>query len=347
MFVKDKIRDKFLKTLNFTIKRLEILNSKISYIEADAFNSVVFGQNLETIVIDNVDQTNDVNFRLVKWKGLPKLISLSIVNFPALSPDSKALSIFNASLVELTIKVASPWLVHLQLGVENVKFKNLKTLDLRENQLASINALMFSAVAETVENLHLQNSGIELIEEGTFDEFGTLLNLDLSSNELKTLPWGVFTRIFQNEDLIISLDSNKWLCDCNLVELQDLMKDRPEAFAKPLKCDSPDDLKNFAIVDVNLCPVETTIQFQPSSNVCANGSCTTTTQPNTEETTSEVPTIPPSTTAVTDTPTTLPPKTNAPTSKPTTGTPTTKPRTTESATDPSTEETTETTDGNF
>lgn len=274
MFNENKIRDGFLDGLNFNVKSLKVTSSNIIYIEGDAFTSDVFGQNLETIVIDNLNATNNLSFQLVKMSELPKLMSLTIANFLAFEPDTEALAVFKDSLKELTINAVRPWQISEQLGVADVKFKSLTKLDLRLNKLSSINGSMFSSVTETVETLYLQNSGIESIEEGTFDNFKALLSLDLSTNKLTTLPKGVFTNLFENENFKITLNSNEWACDCDLLELQKLMKNHAGAFTRPLTCNSPEEFENQAVAEVNLCPStdETTIDFQPylSTDVCEN-----------------------------------------------------------------------------
>lgn len=81
----------------------------------------------------------------------------------------------------------------------------------------------------TIKVLSLENSAVELIEDGAFDYISvTLEKLNLSGNRLKTLPVGIFKVLFEAKCHTdygprVSLTNNVWSCGCELIEVLNMV----------------------------------------------------------------------------------------------------------------------------
>lgn len=82
----------------------------------------------------------------------------------------------------------------------------------------------------TVHSMLIRHCGVQIIRSGAFDYVGvTLVRLDLTGNELVTLPTGIFNVLLEvcnywRPFTSISLAGNSWTCDCDLMEIIESVK---------------------------------------------------------------------------------------------------------------------------
>lgn len=180
-------------------------------------------------------------------------------------------------------------------------------LDLRQNNLDILKASSFTNVP-ILKRLFLSGSGLVQIEPSTFSFF-SLEILDISYNQLTTLPEGLFDKVQGG----ISLDKNRWRCDCDLVWLQQLFLSKPSLLNGAFICDDPPG----SYILFPFCPNDTSTS-SPTSPKTSSISTGLTTD-HMETTTSSTPstTTPSTTTAIATTTTTT---TTSTTTMPTTTT---------------------------
>lgn len=132
---------------------------------------------------------------------------------------------------------------------------NLKSLTMKYNNIRSLNFSSFSGV-KALSELNLANSRIETLNVNTFDfASSTLRTIQLQNNLLKTLPDGIFDKLQMGvEKIKINLKNNLFHCDCDLIYLQNKMLEYPAVFQDVATCWTPEDLKDVAIKEVDLCP---------------------------------------------------------------------------------------------
>lgn len=253
------------------VSKLEIINSNLKYILANAFNSDVFRGTLSYLTIDNLitAASNPLAFEFItkeSFNGLTLLSYLTITNIPTLKIiDRFILEPLADSLTQLSIsRIANPWDLYRVLSA--TVLKKISTVDLQTNHITSISNASFVGIAENVKVLYLTNSKIEWIAENTFDYFKSLKTLDMRSNWLTILPVGVFDSLLEYSDFAVKLENNKWICDCDLFDTQKLILDNPRGFDGTGKCAAPEDMKQFEIIDADLClPQDTTIPLSSQS----------------------------------------------------------------------------------
>jgi Leucine rich repeat len=273
-FVDDCLSEQWLSGLKLKVTRLEIINSNLRDILANAFNSDVFRGTLLHLKIDNslyvaADPLVFQFFTRLSFNGLTSLSQLTITNIPTLSiRDRTFLQPFSESLTQLTIsRIANPWTVAQALSA--TVFKKISFVDLQANHLSTLDSSSFAGIAESVQQLFLTNSKIKSIAVDTFTNFKSLNALYMQTNLLTELPAGVFDSLIEKPGTVITLGSNRWHCNCSLIATQKMILDNPEIFAGTSQCVTPEKLKNMDIIKVELCPEpeETTIPFTSQSEV--------------------------------------------------------------------------------
>ncbi|KAJ9592208.1 hypothetical protein L9F63_001209 [Diploptera punctata] len=209
----------------------------------------------------------------------------------------------------------------------DVTFKYVVTLDIRNNNLSRIKSDTlsmfpylqqifidssklhyidpdaFSSLLSTIETINLSNNNLKEIPSGLFD-FGHRREsflINLNNNKLETLPKDIFnTAIEKSRNLIVSLHENNWVCDCKLAWLQDMIVNEIISFPTPKpaepECISPEYNKFRTIRDADF---EMCTNTTKTSTVLVTETSTTTSKTETTSSTSSStissnpPTIPP------------------------------------------------------
>lgn len=238
------------------IQKLEVKQSRLKNIKADAFNSNVFKNSLTFLSINNRNYfDDDYNaFHITTreaFNGLTSLSVLTIRSIPSLQIFDFPMIYLNETLVQLTIThLTSSW--DMSQLLSKVIFINIKTVDFRNNNFPSLNQTCFSGIAEKVEILYLLNSKIEQIEMKTFDDFKSLQELYLQENILKTLPENIFSNIIQLPSLVsIVLRENPWNCECDIMPLQTTVVEYIEIFPDELRCSTPEDRFDVLLIKID------------------------------------------------------------------------------------------------
>lgn len=135
------------------------------------------------------------------------------------------------------------------------------------NNIPSLNSEMFAGIAENVQTLYLTTSKIQWIVENTFSNFKSLQFLFMQFNLLTTLPVGVFDNLLEIPNLLVTVQNNKWHCECSLFYLQKVIKEKRGNLVGNVTCATPEKFKDIEIITLELCEEleDTTIAFSSHS----------------------------------------------------------------------------------
>ncbi|XP_061485350.1 SLIT and NTRK-like protein 6 [Rhineura floridana] len=139
-------------------------------------------------------------------------------------------------------------------GLENLEF-----LQADNNFITIIEPSAFSKL-NRLKVLILNDNAIEFLPSNVF-RFVPLTHLDLRGNQLQTLPYvGFLEHIGRILDL--QLEDNKWICNCDLVELKAWLENMPpQSIIGDVVCHSPPILKGSILSRLkkeSLCPTHPT-----------------------------------------------------------------------------------------
>eukprot|EP00062_Callorhinchus_milii_P024913 gi/632985324/ref/XP_007909617.1/ PREDICTED: leucine-rich repeat transmembrane protein FLRT1 [Callorhinchus milii] len=127
------------------------------------------------------------------------------------------------------------------------RLQNLSELSLVRNSLVFPPP---NLPGSNLQKLHLQDNLISYIRPNAFAKMRQLQRLDMSNNNLTSLPKGVFDDLESLSQLF--LRNNPWHCGCRMMWLRDWM--RTTAFhvnVRGLMCQGPDKVRGMAIKDIN------------------------------------------------------------------------------------------------
>ncbi|XP_049635587.1 leucine-rich repeat transmembrane protein FLRT1 [Suncus etruscus] len=126
------------------------------------------------------------------------------------------------------------------------RLQNLTELSLVRNSLAAPPLNLPSA---RLQKLYLQDNAISHIPANTLARMRVLERLDLSNNNLTTLPRGLFDDLDNLAQLL--LRNNPWFCGCSLLWLRDWVKARAAVVnVRGLMCQGPERVRGMAIKDI-------------------------------------------------------------------------------------------------
>ncbi|XP_037694102.1 leucine-rich repeat transmembrane protein FLRT1 [Choloepus didactylus] len=126
------------------------------------------------------------------------------------------------------------------------RLQNLTELSLVRNSLAAPPLNLPSA---HLQKLYLQDNAISHVPYNTLARMRELERLDLSNNNLTTLPRGLFDDLESLAQLL--LRNNPWFCGCNLMWLRDWVKARAAVVnVRGLMCQGPEKVRGMAIKDI-------------------------------------------------------------------------------------------------
>ncbi|XP_054845433.1 trophoblast glycoprotein [Eublepharis macularius] len=165
-------------------------------------------------------------------------------------------SLYNSSNVTLIAEL-------LQQGT----FPNLKRLDLSDNHLHFLPAEMFSSLPN-LQHLNLHNSSLVGLYNVDFSNLRQLQSLNLSDNSLKCLRNSTIFQLRRLPQLSsLDLSRNTWVCDCQIEDLVNWLKESNLVVAKgTLKCSYPNEMWGRPLVTLSFsdldCPVSAGDQTQ-------------------------------------------------------------------------------------
>lgn len=155
----------------------------MNHLQPDSFEGLI---NLQELTLQNLQMTQ-FDFDI----------------FAMHCPNVQKISIEDCSNLEYILGI------HHDDGLLVLKDVNFSGNDLQKN----ITKQSFTKL-NWIEYMKLNDNGIEVIEDGSFDPFlNTLRLLDLSNNRLKMLPDNIFGSN-PRSSMAIKLDGNQWYCDC-------------------------------------------------------------------------------------------------------------------------------------
>ncbi|XP_006036929.1 leucine-rich repeat transmembrane protein FLRT1 [Alligator sinensis] len=126
------------------------------------------------------------------------------------------------------------------------RLQNLSELSLVRNSLA---APPLNLPSSRLQKLYLQDNAISHVPYNTLAKMRELERLDLSNNNLTTLPKGLFDDLDSLSQLL--LRNNPWFCGCNLMWLRDWVKARASVVnVRGLMCQGPEKVRGMAIKDI-------------------------------------------------------------------------------------------------
>lgn len=131
----------------------------------------------------------------------------------------------------------------------NSSTPKLSKLDLSNNDMVLLPDGMFSGLLD-ITFLDLRNNSIVFVSSGTLRN-PVLSLLDLRDNALKELSNGTIADFSMNPDLQIRMTGNPWLCDCNIVDMQEWLRKSDQVMNKEnITCNRPEYLRGGSLLQV-------------------------------------------------------------------------------------------------
>uniref|UniRef100_A0A646QDL0 Peroxidasin n=1 Tax=Hemiscolopendra marginata TaxID=943146 RepID=A0A646QDL0_9MYRI len=132
---------------------------------------------------------------------------------------------------------------NLMTKIENNTFiglKELRYLYLYKNRIKTIESKAFHGL-QKLEQLYLHFNRIENLETDSFSDLRTLDRLFLHNNKLTRIPPGAFRNLDSLRRL--RLDSNALICDCKMMWLARMLKDKSTTTQSAATCEYPSSLQ--------------------------------------------------------------------------------------------------------
>nr|CAB3246489.1 leucine-rich repeat transmembrane protein FLRT2-like [Phallusia mammillata] len=248
---------------------LSLSNNMLKYIGKDALKGL---GNLQNLNLDGNNLTNE-GMSQVKFDDVSSLDELVLSSNEMTSlPDALPASLKSLRVDHNKLDVidsgsfsGNSQLITLdaswnQLDVGGLKglslLQNLRTLDLSRNKVSNIP----SDLPENITDLLLSFNSIQYVfaSAGTFGKiphgdlqgFPQLQNLDLSSNQLRSVESGAFANLPITAS--VEIHDNPWRCDCNLVYLKTWFTHTTSVVASGnIRCSTP-----YSFSDVTLASID-------------------------------------------------------------------------------------------
>lgn len=225
------LTENWLDLEEITILSLSFVKVNIKDIEDGAFDFEIFQK---TKIVTFMDFEISY-FKAGMFVGLNSVTEFSLRNFPFKNSDENLLEPMRRTLSTLQIQNVNGKLDLVNITGDGSKiFPYLEIVDLSNNIIEDMLSLTSFTGLTSVVSLYLISAGLTSLEKYTFLPMGkTLQILDLKSNNLKTLPNGIFDYLTHHA-LKIFLEGNSWECNCNLVHINDFevrIADSPKCFS--------------------------------------------------------------------------------------------------------------------
>lgn len=261
-FEGNNLKDKWLEDLNYKITKVDIIKSNLWYIPPNSFDTKVFWTSLTSLTIDNElnDATDTHVYQMVgktAFNGLTALSALSISNMPSIDLlDKTSLDLLVDTLMTLKVlRVANTWQPSKLLSSSTLN--KLTYVDLQWNNFGELNSGSFPSIADSCKTLILANSKIESITAYTFSSFTVLQDLYLQNNLLTTIPADAFNNLWSIAGFSVNMQANLFHCDCDLIEVQDMIDSHQTWFDGAVKCATPEEHLDVEIIAAILCSEDT------------------------------------------------------------------------------------------
>lgn len=239
-----------------------------SNIENDAFNTFAFHE-LWSLTLTNLAVTT---LGPHTFKGLNKLIVLElrssrIIYFPSiLPPVASSLTLVHISGNDI-LRSSTQSINTISFGTPMTKLVDAK---FHLNLMDSLNGHTFISFVSIL-FLDLSNCRIQYLDADTFLPISnTLQYLDLSGNNLKSMPLGMLTYLLNNNVLKLYFLNNPWICDCHLSDLQRGLVHFADNFIGDMLCQEPVDFAKMPIKNSHFCghPAGLSDKYTAKSLIC-------------------------------------------------------------------------------
>lgn len=240
-----------------TILYLEITDQKISHIQPNAFASRYFERLKNLTLIDMpIEVLNNGIFN-----GLKNLCWLQLIGLKLKTIEN---GLFNETSRIGDIVIGNSLTPVTTVNNFFSSFANsemippITTLLYKDNDLADIMTKKMFGNLKLLEHLLLARNKIIAIARDAFEIVGENLKyINLNDNLLKSLPEGIFDPLFVGKEEIIArkrafLDSNPWVCSCDLVWLRTLLLKRPLFTLSSIYCRRPNSSHELSILSADI-----------------------------------------------------------------------------------------------
>ncbi|XP_019619883.1 PREDICTED: leucine-rich repeat-containing protein 15-like [Branchiostoma belcheri] len=146
--------------------------------------------------------------------------------------------------------------------------KGLFSLDLSHNPIVYLGPDLFKWQSQSMYEVKLEGTKLRLIDGDIFNSSTGMKSLFFENNDMRYLPWNVFnpltyygeTLSFIFRDLspvgdpqeALDLESNPWLCDCQMYEYARWQNSTQGIVAASLTCQDPPELRNKTLREIPL-----------------------------------------------------------------------------------------------
>lgn len=201
----------------YDIIALEFDHCDFTSIEAGAFEHTVF-YNLQQLTIQG---QSSFEYQTGMFNGLKSLLMLNLSGTGIHDVGDDIFLPVRETLMFITLdKLFCNFDFNNAFGV----YKMLRFTSLEVRNSVHLRTLAYSNFTglRTLQHLIIRDSQLEYILMHAFDYISiTLRDLELINNRLKTLPIGLFNKFIEhnfNSFHKVSLNTNPWRCDCELLE---------------------------------------------------------------------------------------------------------------------------------
>ncbi|KAJ6641952.1 Leucine-rich repeat-containing protein 4C [Pseudolycoriella hygida] len=232
------------------VKELTFFMKPVTTVEINAFTSDAL-TTVKKLVLKNFNIAEFVNG---SFNGLESVEVLILESATITVVEKGVLDVMCETLQELQIIQWGPNAKEAYIdGFTGSKtMTSLKTVKINYKINSTLTHRSFVGL-RNVKTLDLSDCQIESIGPGTFDPIGgSVRELNLKNNKIKTLPEGIFSSMLPSEDTRILLESNAWHCDCDLMPLKICISENSNLVG-PFKCTTPTNRKNQDIVNTEFC----------------------------------------------------------------------------------------------
>ncbi|XP_054274117.1 peroxidasin-like isoform X2 [Macrosteles quadrilineatus] len=197
--------------------------------------------------------------RCLCFRTTVRCMFLSLETVPAIPQDTTILDLRFNKIKEIapntfkhlkslnTLLLNNNQISRLQNGVFN-GLSELRYLYLYKNKIREVESKVFQGLSK-LEQLYLHFNKIEKLHPNTFTDLTKLERLFLHNNKLRHLSSGTFKGLDSLKR--IRLDSNALVCDCDMMWLAHLLRDKQDSTQAAATCQFPTNMEGKPIANVS------------------------------------------------------------------------------------------------